>query len=58
MLTPGDGQVDFPRVMAALKQGGFTKGPLVIETLKKGDAKQVTAEAKRAKEFVESLVKP
>ena len=58
LLTPGDGQVNFPKVLAALKKGGFTKGPLVIETLKKGDAAQVTAEAKRAREFVESLVKP
>ena len=26
-LTPGTGQVDFPRVMARLRQGGFTSGP-------------------------------
>ncbi|MGA2496409.1 MAG: sugar phosphate isomerase/epimerase family protein [Tepidisphaeraceae bacterium] len=58
LLTPGDGQVNFPKVLALLKKGGFNKGPLVIETLRTGDAKQMTAEAMRAREFVESVVKP
>jgi hypothetical protein len=44
--------------LALLKKGGFNKGPLVIETLRTGDAKQMTAEAMRAREFVESVVKP
>lgn len=56
MVTPGDGMVDFEKVMARLKQGGFTKGALVVECLKLGDEAQLIAEAKRAREFVEQLV--
>ena len=48
--------VDFPKVMARLKQGGFTSGPLIIETLAPGELPQLIAEAKRAREFVEKLV--
>lgn len=55
-LTPGDGMVDFPKVMARLKQGGFTAGPLIIECLKPGELPELIAEAKRAREFVEKLV--
>jgi sugar phosphate isomerase/epimerase len=55
-VTPGDGKVDFTKVMARLKQGGFTSGPLIIETLTPGELPQLIAEAKRAREFVEKLV--
>lgn len=55
-VTPGTGMVDFPAVMAALKKGGFTGGPLVIETLAPGDLAATLAEAKKARAFVESLV--
>ncbi len=55
-LTPGDGQVDFPALMKKLRAGGFTHGPLMIETLKPGDPAQTLAEAKKAKAFVERLV--
>ena len=55
-VTPGTGQVDFPNVMARLKQGGFTGGPLVIECLAPGDLAQTLAEAKKARRFVEELV--
>ncbi|HQK76118.1 MAG TPA: TIM barrel protein, partial [Candidatus Hydrogenedentes bacterium] len=55
-VTPGDGMVDFAKVLARLKQGGFTKGALVVECLKPGDEAQLLAEAKRAREFVEQLV--
>lgn len=56
-LTPGTGQVNFPAVMARLKKGGFTSGPLIIETLLSGgDLKQTLEEAKKAKAFVEQLV--
>jgi len=58
MVTPGTGQVDFARVMARLKQGGFTHGALVVECLAPGDPAQTLAEAKKARVFVESLVKP
>jgi len=55
-VTPGTGKVDFPAVLAKLKQGGFTRGPLIIETLAPGDAKQTIAEAKKAKAFLEGLI--
>ena len=55
-LTPGTGQVDFRAVLARLKQGGFTGGPLVIETLAPGDLPHLLAEAKKARRFVEALV--
>jgi sugar phosphate isomerase/epimerase len=56
-VTPGTGQVDFPAVMARLKKGGFTSGPLVIECLNPGGRKALVAEARRAREFVEHLVR-
>jgi sugar phosphate isomerase/epimerase len=55
-LTPGDGLVDFPKVLARLKQGGFAGGPLVIECLKEGDLAQTLSEAKRARVFLEGVV--
>jgi len=55
-VTPGDGQVDFPRVMENLKKGGFTGGPLVVECLKQGDLSELLREAKRARRFLEKLV--
>jgi sugar phosphate isomerase/epimerase len=56
-VTPGTGLVNFPGVMARLKQGGFTSGPLVIECLNPGDLKAITQEAKKARKFVEQLVR-
>jgi len=53
MITPGTGQVDFPKLLQELHAGGFTHGPLLIEALTPGDMPQTLAEAKRAKEFVE-----
>lgn len=55
-LTPGTGRVDFARVMRRLHAGGFTRGPLVVECVANADATRVTAEARRAREFVEGLV--
>jgi len=55
-VTPGTGQVDFRAVLARLKKGGFTGGPLVIETLSLGDLPHLLAEAKKARRFVESLI--
>ena len=58
-VTPGTGRVDFPRVLARLRQGGFTRGPLVIECLARPDPKDVraiTAEARRAREWLEALL--
>jgi len=55
-VTPGDGRVDFPRVLARLRQGGFTSGPLIIECLARGDRSFLVAEARRARKFVEKVV--
>ncbi len=55
-ITPGAGMVDFPAVMARLKQGGFTHGALVIEALTPGDLAGTLKEAKKARKFVEELV--
>ncbi|MBL7152319.1 MAG: sugar phosphate isomerase/epimerase [Phycisphaerae bacterium] len=55
-VTPGTGQVDFPKVMARLKKGGFKRGALVIECLKPGEFKKTLAEAVKARQFVEQLV--
>jgi sugar phosphate isomerase/epimerase len=54
-VTPGTGEVDFPAVLARLKQGGFTAGALVVECLDPGDLKQTLAEAKKARRFLEKL---
>ena len=56
MVTPGDGEVDFPAVFAHLKAGGFTHGPLIIETLTPGDPPALFKEAIKARQFVEQLV--
>jgi len=56
LLMPGTGRVDFPAVMKGLRKGGFTGGPLVIETLGRGDRSQIAAEAKKARAFVAGLV--
>ncbi|HUT89200.1 MAG TPA: sugar phosphate isomerase/epimerase family protein [Thermoguttaceae bacterium] len=55
-VTPGEGAVDFARVMARLRQGGFAGGPLVIETLTPGDPTSLIQEAEKARRFVERLV--
>ncbi len=54
-LTPGAGKVDFAKVLARLKQGGFTHGPLVVECLAPGDVAHLKAEAVKAREFLEKL---
>jgi sugar phosphate isomerase/epimerase len=57
LVTPGTGQVNFAKVFANLKQGGFTRGPLVVECLARGDTPaKITAEAKQARRFVEGLL--
>jgi sugar phosphate isomerase/epimerase len=55
LVTPGTGKVNFREVMARLKQGGFTHGPLIVECLDQGDLAKVTAEAKKARVFLEEL---
>jgi sugar phosphate isomerase/epimerase len=56
MVTPGTGRVDFPKVLARLRAGGFTRGPLVVECVERGSIQKTTAEARRAREFLEALV--
>ncbi|MCX7818942.1 MAG: sugar phosphate isomerase/epimerase [Kiritimatiellae bacterium] len=56
LLTPGDGRVNFRKLMDQLIAGGFRSGPLVVECLKPGDAPSLRTEARRAREFVERLV--
>ena len=55
LVTPGTGKVNFPAVLARLKKGGFTRGPLVVECLERGDLKQTLAEARKARRFLEEL---
>ena len=55
LVTPGTGRVDFGKVMARLRRGGFTWGPLIVECLDRGDASQVTAEARKARRFLEEI---
>ncbi len=56
-LTPGTGKVDFKAVLARLRQGGFTSGDLVVECLTPGELPHLLAEAKRARLFLEELVR-
>jgi sugar phosphate isomerase/epimerase len=56
-VTPGTGKVDFPGVMARLKKGGFTRGPLIVETLARGDLPATLREAKKARAFLEQLIR-
>jgi sugar phosphate isomerase/epimerase len=57
-VTPGHGMVNFPKVLARLKDGGFTSGALVIECVNRGDAQldTILQGAKEAKRYVERLV--
>ncbi len=55
LVTPGTGKVNFPEVLKRLKQGGFIRGPLVVECLDQGDLPKVTAEARKARQFLEEL---
>lgn len=56
-VTAGTGKVDFATVFARLRQGGFSKGPLLIETLTPGDLPHLLREAKKAGEFLRNLVR-
>lgn len=56
-ITPGTGKVDFPAVLARLKQGGFTGGPLVVECVAPSDdPKVVLEEARKVRALLERLV--
>lgn len=55
-LTPGTGLVDFPKILAGLRRGGFDHGPLIVECLAPGDLAQTSTEADRARRFLEGLL--
>jgi sugar phosphate isomerase/epimerase len=55
-VTPGTGQVDFRAIFARLKRGGFTGGPLIVETLSSGDLPHLLVEARKARQFLEALI--
>ena len=57
LVTPGTGLVDFPKVLRALHRGGFTRGPLVVECTNPGEPAATVTEARKAREFVENLVR-
>lgn len=58
-VTPGTGRVDFPEVMARLREGGFQHGPLVVECVARPDPaniRAITEEARKARIFVNDLL--
>ena len=55
LVNIGSGKVDFPAVFTRLKQGGFTRGPLIVECLARGPLESVKAEAKKSRQFLEQL---
>ena len=57
-VTPGAGLVRWKELLAALRKGGFTGGPLVVECTARGAGVDVTAEAKKARLFLEELIAP
>lgn len=55
-VTPGTGMVDFPKLFEEMKHGGFTGGPLIIECLNLGEIPYITAEARKAREYLKSIL--
>lgn len=55
LVTPGKGLVNFREVLTRARRGGFNSGPLIVECLDRGEPAQVTAEAKRTREFLQQL---
>ncbi len=55
-LNPGTGLVNFPELMKRLGEGGFRSGALVVETLDPGDLPATAANAKKAREFLQSIL--
>jgi sugar phosphate isomerase/epimerase len=58
LVNPGTGKVNFPAVLARLKKGGFTHGPLVVECLGRGSLDSVKAAARQTRQFLEELTGP
>ncbi len=58
LVTPGTGLVKFREVLAHLRHGGFRSGPMIVECVARADTPaQVTAEAKKARQFLEELTR-
>jgi len=58
MVTPGTGLVNFREVLKRAKQGGFTRGPLIVECLDRGEsAAAIPAEARKARGLLEELTR-
>jgi sugar phosphate isomerase/epimerase len=55
LVNIGSGKVDFQAVLARLKKGGFTHGPLIVECLAHGPLESVKAAATKARQFLEQL---
>ncbi len=55
-LNPGTGKVDFAELMKRLIAGGFRSGPLIVETLAKGDLSATIANATQSRIFLQSLL--
>jgi sugar phosphate isomerase/epimerase len=55
LVNPGTGKVNFPAVLAQLRKGGFTRGPLIVECLERGTLESVKAAAKNSRQFLENL---
>jgi sugar phosphate isomerase/epimerase len=55
MVTPGEGLVDFERVLSGLVQGGFD-GPLYVECVGGDDVKEVDENLRRTLGFLEDIL--
>jgi sugar phosphate isomerase/epimerase len=55
-VNPGDGMVNFKAVLANLRKGGFTGGPLMVETIARGSPTGLVENARNARRFIERLV--
>jgi len=56
-VTPGTGEVDFAGLIDRLNRGGFSRGPMIVESLSEGDLAHINNEARKARIFVEELMK-
>jgi len=55
LVNIGEGKVDFSAVIARLRQGGFTHGPLIVECLARGTIESVKTQATKARQLLEKL---
>jgi sugar phosphate isomerase/epimerase len=55
MVTPGDGLVDFPLVLAKLRAGGFG-GPLYVECVARGEPEEVQRELVATRGYLRGIL--